>query len=270
MSIERYLLNVLRKEELGEKEKREIEDWYRKIRSLLDAHFRDQSRIYYAGSYKKGTANSSSYDFDILVYVSKDYGSAKEISEKTYNILTENGLVCKNKNIAYTYKVNKDFHIDIVPGKALDNNFEFAHLYNRDSDSKIRTSIKQHMESVKHIKREIRLMKIWKEHQKNSHLNIKTFVLEQVIIKAMKNKKPTSAYNNLQTIFHYIHQTVTELKINDPADPNNNIKPYLDPYRKLLKKLSKEALDILENEDSFSRGCTKLFGKPYNFKDKKW
>ncbi|GAH06993.1 unnamed protein product, partial [marine sediment metagenome] len=119
-------------------------------------------------------------------------------------------------------KFSNDFHIDVVPGKYSSSYNDYAYLFNKYTQSRLRTSITIHDEYVKKSKRQdiIRLLKLWKVRKK---IPLKTFILEQLIIKGCNGMK----YNLLEplifTALHYINENIMTIELRDPANSSNII-----------------------------------------------
>jgi hypothetical protein len=226
VSGEQYLKNILCREELNQRDAQNIENWRSKFEAILKGEFGSLSRVYYGGSYGKKTVNQSKYDLDIVVYLPDSCGlSLKEIFQQTSQVLARNRYYTDPKRVALTYRVDDRFHIDIVPGRAIDSDFVYANLYDRKKDTSLRTSIKKHIEAVKGIRQEVRILKLWNNQKK---LNMKSFILEQLIRRAMDTVDGSSLDKNVIYIFDYIFKNIEEIRLVDPANSNNIVGEELD------------------------------------------
>jgi hypothetical protein len=76
-----------------------------------------------------------------------------------------------------------DFHIDVVPGRYIDDSKADTFLYQSSGEKKrLKTNLEVHINHVKDsgVIETIRLIKLWRERK---GLKFKTFVLELLVIK---------------------------------------------------------------------------------------
>ena len=248
MSGETYLQNILNREELRPSEELTVKEWRGRIESVLKEYFGYMARVYYAGSYGKKTVNRSQYDLDIVIYLPRDYViSLKDMFYQTSEVLKCSGYQTYPKRVAHTYRVNDNFHIDIVPGRAISDDFICANLYDRKSDTSLRTSVKEHINAVKDIRQEVRLLKLW-NHQKNLH--IKSFILEQLVKRALESNRATTLDQKLFNFFDYVKKNIENLRLLDPANSNNNLgEELVFTQRSQLKAESEKSLSATHWSD---------------------
>lgn len=183
---------------------------------------KQQVRIYYGGSYKKRTMIADSYDLDMVIYYpQKSKCSPKEIFCEVKEALEGAGhKIEKPRGVALQFEY-KGYDIDIVPAKAIDNDFVFANAYNVARDKKQRTSLKEQIEYIKSVRPIIKLMKIWRKwHGLQWH---KT-AMDQIIVNILKNERKNDYGVCLEHIFLDIKSSGSRVKFFDPTNSNNPIR----------------------------------------------
>ncbi len=268
MDTEKYLQQILKGQELSDDQEKALESSREEVEELLRAAFRDSHpAIRYAGSKIKGTMNQISFDLDIICYFNQDDASAGESLEDIYNnvkdFLSESYVVeektsalrIKSKEEA-TYGV--DFHIDVVPGRFVDDKKKDTFLYQSSGEKKrLKTNLDMH---IKHITDSglvdvIRLAKIWRE---KLGLEVKTFVLELLVVKYAKKSKENHLSVGIKSFWEALNNQTDSLSIEDPANPEgNDLSSFLDECRSMLGEYAGRALQNIEQDDWKS-----IFGEP--------
>ncbi len=81
-------------------------------------------RFYYAGSFGKNTMIKERYDLDIVMYWPQDVSYTIEgIYTAVGEVLKKHWKVVNSKTVSWEIPFQGGFHIDIVPGRALDRAF---------------------------------------------------------------------------------------------------------------------------------------------------
>jgi len=212
-------------------------------------------QVYNAGSFAKGTIILDSFDLDIVVYFPLELPiSSKDIQEHTFNILYQAGYNPQYKNVAirchrrFNQLDYPNFHIDVVPGRAIDENYEFAYLYSRDYEIRFRTSVYMHINVIRNTGRRdiMKLLKLWKSRQA---INVQTFVLELLFLRfSDTNSAQTNSdlSDLLQECFTYITNTIIDIKLVDPANSQNVISNDLPEETKY--QIREKAIEAKEAE----------------------
>lgn len=120
------------------------------------------------------------------------------------------------KNVACRLPFQGGFHIDVVPGRALDNTFRYANLYRSEIGKPLQTSIKVHIDNVRKSGRRelIRLLKLWRvRHQ----VPVRTFVLEQLAIAAASGTSLTDLEPQLTAALKHLRDRIDTAKLLDAA-----------------------------------------------------
>lgn len=268
MDTEKYLQQILSDQDLSEDQEKALQASRGEVEDLLRMAFDDSSpTIRYAGSKIKGTMNKVSFDLDITCYFKHDDTDAGETLEDIYNnvknFLSESYFV-EEKTSALRIKSKEaatygtDFHIDVVPGRFVDDTKKDTFLYQSAGDKKrLKTNLDVH---IKHIAGSslidvIRLAKIWKEKM---GLPVKTFVLELLVVKYAKKSKENPLTNGIKSFWEALSDNVDTLSIEDPANPDgNDLSSFLDECRTMLGEYASRALQGIENDDWKS-----IFGEP--------
>lgn len=236
MTTQEYLEAVLYSQTLEENsdELDELRQCRNDVEELLRTHFEACSpTIRYGGSYAKGTLIKDDYDLDVICYFPHDDTSAgltlKDIYFNTRDVLAQSYLV-EEKPSALRLKSkqatqdNADFHIDVVPGRYIDDKKSDTFLYqNNATDQKgwLKTNLKVHLFHISKsdVVPAIRLMKLWRGRNKTP---VKTFALELLTVKLLQNKKKASLEDQLKDIWTELRDNANNISIEDPANPTGN------------------------------------------------
>ncbi len=218
-----YLLSVLNSQDMLPADLATLQRLKGEIQGVLEAHHRDDHpQIYYAGSFGKNTMIRESFDLDIVIYFPHTITSSlQEIYNSVWQSLTMNKYIVKPKNVALRLPYEGGFHIDVVPGRAQDKTFNYTTLYKYEEGTTMQTSLKKHIESVQPVKNTIRLLKVWRIRER---LNIPTFALEQITVRALEGHDKSNFENNLLKVFRLINDKIFDMRLIDPANTNNEIK----------------------------------------------
>ena len=198
MNDNQYLQNILDAQTLdpdGE-EIKALRAHRKDVESLLTGKFKDSAlTIRYGGSKAKGTMIVEAYDLDLIAYFDHDDTSAGDTLKDIYfNVETAlasdylivrkpSALRLKSKD-ANQYGV--DFHIDVVPGRYVDDTRGDTFLYLSTGDKeRLKTNLDVHIAHVKDsgVIEAIRLLKLWRVR---NAIPIKHFALELLAIELLK------------------------------------------------------------------------------------
>lgn len=221
MSNHDYLLQLLAQQDLAQAQLNTLRTLREQIEGQL-AVLQGSPRFYYAGSFGKKTMIRESFDLDIVIYWPNDCGySLKDMSDAVGNILKKNWKFVNPKTVAWVLPFEGGFHIDVVPGRAIDGTFKYANLYHRDKDSSFQTSIKVHLDAVRDSGRRdvIRLMKLWRTKQ-TVPLK-KSLTLELMTINGCKGTRTDDIEKQLIAALTHVRDNIMTVRIVDPANTNN-------------------------------------------------
>lgn len=265
MTDNEYLLKVLDKQKL-EKDSDEIKKLRERrdeIHDFLCEKFGDcVIAIYYAGSYKKKTLIKVLYDLDLTCYFERDVGKTlEEIYNEVATVLREKYFV-QEKASALRIKskdTEDDFHIDVVPGRFIDDTKTDVFLYRNVADEhRLKTNLKVHLEFIRDsgVRKQIRLAKLWKIL---NGLQIRTFPLELLVIEVLKNSKNKEKLDkSMKEFWIELRDKIANIKIEDPANPNGNdlSEVFGDSVKSTLSDAAYRTLKTIEDS-----GWQAVFGK---------
>src|SRR6185369_2289629 len=135
-----YLEEVLESQRVGA----EIEAAVRARRAEVEAMLvgAGPARFYYGGSFAKRTAIAASFDLDVVIYFAD--GRPKEIYESVEARLRAAGHSVLRHNVALRLQYTPGWRVDVVPGRAHDDTFEYADLWAAERAAERQTSLKRH------------------------------------------------------------------------------------------------------------------------------
>lgn len=242
MTNQEYFNHLLFQQRLSDSELaslRSIRDDVQSLLSTLDG----SPRFYYAGSYGKRTIIRERYDLDLVVYWPNTTSyTLKAISDGVGEQLAKRYRYLTRKTVSWEIPFQGGFHVDVVPGRALDSTFVDANLYRSDTGTSLKTSIKKHIETVRNggCRDAIRLMKLWRE--KRSVPFRKSFLLE--IMTIMGAGSTSNLEQHLNGAFSFIEQNIESRRILDPANTNNSLSDDIsDIDKSRIRQAAKAALN---------------------------
>jgi hypothetical protein len=253
MTAHRYLVRVLEKQRMDDRNSVRLERIRDQIRRDLEPINRYNPRFYNGGSYGKKTMIREAFDLDLVIYFPHtDSRSLKEMYSSVYDSLDRAGYKMKPKRVALTLlqppnnPYPKDFHVDVVTGKAQDDDFYYADIYDIPNESRRRTSLKMHIDNVREVRDVIKLMKLWKMRHS---LDWQTFAMEQTVVGALKNKDTRDLGQCMEKVLLFIKSSVhNRLSLIDPANSNNPIK-IQDQKRLQIEQAANRSFEALQRGD---------------------
>jgi hypothetical protein len=273
MNANEYLRKILEKQTFRDddpelenlrKHRREIEDLLRSCFSKSGLSIR------WGGSMAKGTMIREAYDGDMTCYFPHDEtetgGTLEEIYESVAGVLAKkyqverktSALRVKDLSTKGSKGFAQDLHIDIVPGRFTsdDGDDVFLHRTTGDKD-RLKTNLQVHIDHIRDsgVQPAIRLMKLWNVR---NGIGAKTFVLELLVVKLLKERKTETLARQLKYVWTELRDHADSLTVEDPANPTgNDLKPLLDDVRHRLSSVAATTLSLIE-----SRGWEAVFGPP--------
>lgn len=242
MSNDTYLLGLLAEQDLNTAELDALRNLRDRIEGRLRSSLQGVQRVYYAGSFGKKTIIRVHYDLDIVVYWANDCGySLKDIYEAVGQLLRKDWTSVNHKTVAWEIPFQGGFHIDVVPGRALDNTYRYASLYRRDTGTSLQTSIKVHIDTVRNSGRQdvIRLMKLWRA--KRGVPFKKSLALELMTIDGCKGLRSDEIENQLTSTLIHVRDNILIARIVDPANSNNVLSDEISTGERQLIKATADA-----------------------------
>jgi hypothetical protein len=265
MTPNEYLSKTLDQQTLADEsdELKKLRDRREEVEDLLRADFGSSPTIRYGGSKSKGTMIKEAYDLDIICYfprVDDDAGGNLEtIFENVKKSVSKKFFaVPKTSAIRLQSQSYQDFHVDVVPGRFVDDKMEDAFLHRTTGEKKrLKTNLDVHIDHVKGsgVVPAVRLMKLWRVRR---GLTIKHFGLELVTIEMLKTKKSADLDTQLRHAWRTLRDDADSLKIEDPANPSGNDLSELlnDAVRSELSSMASQTLATIDKD-----GWEAVFGK---------
>lgn len=217
----KYLVNnILPKYQVPSNEIEDLQQVYNELwnNDLKDIH-QYNPRHYYGGSYAKGTMIKGSYDLDLVIYFGSNFTNpTKELSYYVENLLNKKYNVTRY-GVASQLKY-RGYDVDIVVGKAKDETFQYATLWNSKDEIEMRSSLTLHVDNVADVEQIVRIFKIWRLNHK---LNWHKLAMEQTIVRVLKDKRKTDFGDCFKEVLLDIKSNIDNVKFSDPANCNNPI-----------------------------------------------
>jgi len=233
MSSDQYLRGLLAQQDLPSAELLALQNMRDQIQSQLST-LAGSPRFYYAGSYGKKTIIRARYDLDIVMYwPSTVTYTIKGIYDAVGGVLKNHWKYVNSKTVSWELPFQGGFHIDIVPGRALDPQFREANLYRTDTGTTLKTSLKTHIDTVKGSGRRdvIRLMKLWRERRAVPFK--KSFLLEMMTIEGCRGQRFDDLGAQVQASLIHIRDNILTCNVRDPANTNNSLSDDLTAAQRL-------------------------------------
>jgi hypothetical protein len=266
-----YLAKILARQTFANDapELKDLRERRKNIEEKLREHFSKANPSFlWAGSMAKGTMIRESYDGDLTFYVPHEEETAgatlKEIYENVETVLKEDydverkpsALRIKDRSTKATKGFAQDLHIDLVPGRYTDEKKGDVYLHRTTGEKDwLKTNLQIHIDHIKDssVTGAIQLMKLWNAR---NGIRAKTFVLELLVVKLLKEKKKLSLSAQVQHVWTEFRDNAESLVIEDPANGNNDLKPALDAVCASLASVASTTLAGIK-----SRGWSSVFGE---------
>jgi hypothetical protein len=225
-----YLAEILATQNLSDGELNVLRGLREDIESKLSI-LNGNPRFYYGGSLGKRTMIKASYDLDLVMYWPQGTTYAiRDIYDAVGNVLKRHWSFVNSKTVAWELPFQGGFHIDVVPGRALDVQYREANLYRTDTTTTLKTSLKRHIDVVRNSGRgdAIRLMKLWRVRKAVPFK--KSFLLELMTIEGCKGKLVGDLEGQVLGALTYIKDNIRTCSFEDPANTNNSLSDDLDAF----------------------------------------
>lgn len=234
-----YLESVLEAQQPGA----EIEAAVRARRVEVEGMLRGVARglrVYYGGSFAKGTAVASGFDLDVVVYGEEGGAGPRELFESVEARLRAAGHAVLRHNVALRLQYTPGWHVDVVPGRALDGSYEYADLWASERGSTRQTSLKRHIELARAGDRDVvRLLKVWRARHVAP---VGSFVLELAAARALRGFDG-GLDERVRRVLELLAR-LEEIRLADPANSGNVVTEDMEWGRKRrVAELAARALD---------------------------
>jgi hypothetical protein len=222
MTPHEYLRQVLASQEMRDQDLRVIRLLRDELAAYLGRQLGPGPRIYYGGSYGKGTMIREAFDLDLVVYYPHtESRSLAQIFGAVHQALVNGKYVVHPHTVALRLPYKAGFHVDVVPGRAQDASFLYATLYkNAQPPSTLQTSLKVHIDAVRltELRQIVRLLKLWRLRH---GVPLKTFALEILAGRALAGQSPKEYGAAFRTILQFMAKRLTTVRLEDPVNTNN-------------------------------------------------
>lgn len=266
-----YLEKVLESQTFSDddQEMKDLRSRRKEIEALIRGAYPGSTiTIQYGGSKAKGTMIKDNYDLDIICYFEHDdtgpgeslkdiYYSVKGTLETKYDVMEKrSALRVKKKNS------NDDFHIDVVPGRYIDDTKTDVYLYQANGEkSRLKTNPAKHISHIRDsgVVPAIRIMKLWRNKYA---VDVKTFVLELWICEVLKGRKDKKLHEQMWYLWEEMKDSIDDTVVEDPANPDgNDLSDLFDDSVKIaLKTAARLTINEIGQRDEVA-GWKKIFGE---------
>ncbi len=216
-----YLEDLLQQQQLDPL----VEDALRARRSEIEAILRQPptpsaARIYYGGSLAKHTLIAAHFDLDVVVYFPHTAAPPADLYREVEQKLRQASRAVLRHNVSLRLQYTPGYHIDVVPGRAVDDTFEYANLYASDSGATRRTSLKLHIRLARESDRDvIRLLKLWR---RRNAVPVGSFLIELATARILSGAPAgLPLENRLRHVLQFFAVFYPEARFTDPANTNN-------------------------------------------------
>jgi hypothetical protein len=230
MTTNEYLKSVLDAQSLANdsdemKALREARD---AVETLLKNEFSGSSpSIRYGGSKAKGTMILENYDLDVICYFAHDdAGAGETLADIFANVQValqkEYSVEAKKSALRLYDQQGADFHIDVVPGRFIDDIKTDVFIYQAEGEkSRLKTNLQAHIDHIagSGVTDAIRLMKLWAIR---NGVDIKTFALELAVVDLLKGKSGKDLATQIEHVLTEFRDNIDNLHIEDPANSSGN------------------------------------------------
>lgn len=221
------------------------------------------------GSFAKYTVLTSNFDLDVILPFKKESFKSLEIMYDTvYKIIKSKfgrkaniSKQSKTIGLSIIHKGNP-LYFDIVPGREI-HNYKFdknLNLYvnprwawQKGGSFKTNTEIQNRI-LVNNPKARA-TVKLLKKYKNTNGVNIPTTIIEQYTIEALSDKKYGLCYSeteNLLNTMDYISNKITQNKLTDWANSNNNLHEKIDYFeRKFIAKQLSYDIECIERNPRY-------------------
>jgi hypothetical protein len=254
MTNQEYIENLLKSQVLSNDELKALRSLRDRVENLL-SRLDGGPRFYYGGSYGKDTIIRERYDLDVIAYwpESTTY-TIKDIYDGVGQQLKKEWMYVNSKTVAWEIPFEGGFHIDVVPGRALDKQYREANLYRTNTGTTLKTSLKKHIDTIKDSGRReaVRLMKLWRERRKVPFK--KSFLLELMTIAGCSGCSVSDLPAQVTAALKYIRDHIEATQVRDPANGNNLLSDDISSAdKRRIKDAAQTALSVRTWSEVFEK-----------------
>ncbi|HSV94737.1 MAG TPA: hypothetical protein VLH94_02025 [Spirochaetia bacterium] len=259
MEQEEYFQKILKLHKVDNdgEEMKEIQSTKEEVEAIILGNFEDSSpTIRYGGSKAKNTMIIDSYDLDMVCYFNHNDNSAgtslKEIYENIKNCFADNYIVEPKKSAIrlISKDTKKDLHIDVVPGRYVDDTKTYSYIFQAEGEKeRMKTNLDVHIKNIRDsgLTDVVKLVKLWNIRM---GLNLKTFILELLVVKYAKKYKDDPLSKGLISFWEFLRDH-EDFSIEDPANPEgNDLSQILNQdVRQFLSMSASNVMTLVDNNN---------------------
>lgn len=270
MTVDEFLQKLLKSQALTQQMLDDLSSYREEVEEFLRGKFGEDPTIRYGGSKAKGTMIKENYDLDIVCYFPRDCErDIKDIYNDVHKKLSEKYSVTPKTSALRIQKVDNnktklDYHIDVVPGRFVDDKKREAFLYVAQGEgSRIKTDLEKHIDFVSKsgCVDIIKLGKLWRAR---NNISLRTFLLELLVIECLKgSKSKDDLQSSFKKFLEYLRDSISEVRLEDPANTNNVVSDsWSDSDRQIISSKAKEALNIIDSDSDDPDKWREIFKEP--------
>jgi len=270
MTVNEFLEKLLKSQKLTQQMLDNLSGCRDEVELFLREKFGQEPTIIYGGSKAKGTMIKENYDLDLVCYFPHDCErNIEEIYKDVGDKLKEKYWVTPKTSALRIQKVgddktNIDYHIDVVPGRFINDKEQDTFLYVAyGGGSRKQTNLEKHREFISisgcvHI---IKLGKLWKVR---NHINLRTFLLELLVVKCLEGSTvKDDLQRSFKKILEYLRDNISNIKLEDPANTNNIVSEnWSEAERAVISSKAKESLEIIDEDVDKPDKWREIFKEP--------
>jgi hypothetical protein len=187
-------------------------------------------RFYLGGSFAKHTAIAAQFDLDVVVYFPAhiDLGP-RDLYDAVEGRLRAAGHLPVRHNVSLRLRYTPAWHIDVVPGRAIEDDYEYARLWSVEREASRQTSLKRHIEHARSLDRDtLRLLKLWRWR---NAVPVGSFILELAAARALR-RYAGPIEERFARVLRFLATEFETARLVDPANSANIVTEDLDWWRK--------------------------------------
>ena len=188
------------------------------------------ARFYTGGSFAKRTAIAAQFDLDVVVYFAAEARETpRELYESVEARLRAAGHVPERHNVSLRLRYTPGWHSDVVPGKAVDGDFEYARLWAAERGATRQTSLKRHIAFARALDGDtLKLLKLWRWR---NAVPVGSFVLELAAARAVRGFTGPLE-ERFACVLRWMAEELEGARLVDPANSANVVSEDLEAWRK--------------------------------------
>jgi hypothetical protein len=179
-----------------------------------------EPRFYYGGSFGKRTMIAAHFDLDVVVYFPPHTNDPpRALYAAVERRLRDAGHTPVRHNVSLRLRYTPGWHVDVVPGRALDDTYRYADLYAAEVDATRQTSLKVHIELARSGDRDtLKVLKLWRWR---NAVPVGSFILELAAARALRDSDGATLEDRVERVLRFLADEYVDARLVDPANSNN-------------------------------------------------